>query len=549
MSNYPTEFLQNKLLVKGDFSGIQEFIFNTKSKGAAKTLKGKSFYIQILAELAIECIFTNTGITSDEELHTVYNGGGNFYLLIPQDKKKQLLNAEKRIHQDLRDEGIMLIISSIVYDPLMSYGENLQLLNAYAQEKALNRFQNLDENTFVKLFGAKQINLSTEDSWKKSADSLLNKTNNTYQKEKFGEKFQISEHLEMKENVNFQVPRWNDELIKKYKNSDNRYYNFLPSEEQNDVTKDKIITYSWLGEFANERTGTASLGILKIDLDNLGQIVRNKIKKIDDSKKLSIFLNDFFDKKIKELIETESFTINGYTEQYKNCLGIIFSGGDDSFLIGSWDAVFFFSILLKNKFDEYFKNITKLFPQIIEPLTYSAGLVFVPTTFPVSSFSNLAEEALEKAKGFPNKNALYVLDNVIDWQQWQDIEENTKKIIYNIQYNHVPKSILSRLKRTLDVYDTVNSQKFQMTTLTRLIYELKAETGNQEFTNLLKETYQKYLKCALLNSNKKNALLILPISARIAEFATRKKINDYGKRNETQQSSRFKNYSDDKKIR
>lgn len=36
---------QRKYLLKGDISGIQEFIFNVQSDGAAKTLKAKSYYV------------------------------------------------------------------------------------------------------------------------------------------------------------------------------------------------------------------------------------------------------------------------------------------------------------------------------------------------------------------------------------------------------------------------------------------------------------------------------------------------------------------------
>ena len=38
------------LLFCGDVSGIQSFIYNISNKSAMKSLKGRSFYIQLLAE-------------------------------------------------------------------------------------------------------------------------------------------------------------------------------------------------------------------------------------------------------------------------------------------------------------------------------------------------------------------------------------------------------------------------------------------------------------------------------------------------------------------
>lgn len=523
MTIYTTEFLQNKLLVKGDFSGIQEFIFNTKSKGAAKTLKGKSFYVQILAELAIECIFTNTSITSDKELHTVYNGGGNFYLLIPQDKKDQLIKAEKRIHQDLRDEGIMLIISSIMYDPLKSYGENLQLLNAYAQEKALNRFDDWECFFKAKTIKTKLDNkgnqiVDKEDFGKEIAEHLL-RSEQKYQVRKFDETFTLDKFSDWQNSVNFQVPKWTKELYDKYKHSD--YLKKLPDEEKLDFIIGNVISYNWLGYFAYERTGTDNLGILKLDLDGLGSIIR-EIQSIEENKLFSDLLKGFFEKKLKELIEKKEFKSRGDDYKYKDAISVIFAGGDDAFLVGSWDAIKDFSLLLKNEFDIFFKSKIKDLPFIKKSLSFSAGLIFVTSSYPVSSFSNLSEEAIENAKAYKNKNALNVFNYSIDWVQWSKAISQSEEIISGILYKKVPKSILSRLKKTNEVYGEISRNRYQLTTLTRLIYDLRSEKVDKLFIDSLKETYQDYLKNALLNDENKTEVLIIPISARLAEFSTRK---------------------------
>ena len=42
------------LLVSGDFSGIQDFIYTVPSKGALKSLRGRSFYLEIFMENYID---------------------------------------------------------------------------------------------------------------------------------------------------------------------------------------------------------------------------------------------------------------------------------------------------------------------------------------------------------------------------------------------------------------------------------------------------------------------------------------------------------------
>lgn len=68
------------LLVAIDISGIQSFIYNISSKGAAKALKGRSFYLQLLMDTIINEILYNLGYYRSNVL---YSSGGKAYLLLP----------------------------------------------------------------------------------------------------------------------------------------------------------------------------------------------------------------------------------------------------------------------------------------------------------------------------------------------------------------------------------------------------------------------------------------------------------------------------------
>lgn len=69
--------------LKCDISGIQSFIFNVPSNGAAKSLKSRSVYVQMIAEDCSKKLKDFFGKDNTKEL---YNGGGNFYLKISTDK-------------------------------------------------------------------------------------------------------------------------------------------------------------------------------------------------------------------------------------------------------------------------------------------------------------------------------------------------------------------------------------------------------------------------------------------------------------------------------
>ncbi len=64
----------------GDISGIQTFIYNITNKAAAKSLKGRSFYVQLLAESIAQEVLEASGCTL---INQVYAAGGKFYLLLP----------------------------------------------------------------------------------------------------------------------------------------------------------------------------------------------------------------------------------------------------------------------------------------------------------------------------------------------------------------------------------------------------------------------------------------------------------------------------------
>ncbi|MDH7513896.1 MAG: type III-A CRISPR-associated protein Cas10/Csm1 [Clostridiales bacterium] len=68
------------LLVGGDLSGIQDFIYSVTSERALKGLRGRSFYLQLLSEVVSRLILRTFDLT---EANLLYCGGGHFFILLP----------------------------------------------------------------------------------------------------------------------------------------------------------------------------------------------------------------------------------------------------------------------------------------------------------------------------------------------------------------------------------------------------------------------------------------------------------------------------------
>lgn len=99
------------LLVSGDISGIQDFIYTIPSKGALKTLRGRSLYIDLLLEEFIDEYLEQIGLS---RANVLYSGGGHFYILAPniEDTKKAIDKLQAKMNRWLMENiGINLYLA------------------------------------------------------------------------------------------------------------------------------------------------------------------------------------------------------------------------------------------------------------------------------------------------------------------------------------------------------------------------------------------------------------------------------------------------------
>ncbi len=86
------------LLVGGDLSGIQDFIYTITSRGAAGALRGRSFYLQLLTDAVMRHTLRELQLPMT---NVVYTGGGKFYLLARAGDAKQIEAIQRHISEVL----------------------------------------------------------------------------------------------------------------------------------------------------------------------------------------------------------------------------------------------------------------------------------------------------------------------------------------------------------------------------------------------------------------------------------------------------------------
>ena len=150
------------LLVKADMSGIQAYIYDIVSKGAAKNLKGRSFYVQLLSDAVLRYLLKEFDLP---QANIVYNSGGNFLLLVPNTagNKTKVDNLEKEIAKKLfaaHKTSIAVIIDFVevvAKDLIDGTQEITKILADKIDEKKKRKFANHIKNSYSSLFDAQDV--------------------------------------------------------------------------------------------------------------------------------------------------------------------------------------------------------------------------------------------------------------------------------------------------------------------------------------------------------------------------------------------------------
>ncbi|WP_448594329.1 type III-A CRISPR-associated protein Cas10/Csm1 [Thermoflexus hugenholtzii] len=114
------------LLVKGDVSGIQRFLYQVTGKGAARGLRGRSLYLQLLSEAVALFVLRRLRLPLTNLL---YSGGGHFLLLARPADETRLPEIRREVTRRLaafHGPFLALVLAAVPIRPHELHGEGLQ---------------------------------------------------------------------------------------------------------------------------------------------------------------------------------------------------------------------------------------------------------------------------------------------------------------------------------------------------------------------------------------------------------------------------------------
>ncbi|OUC09673.1 hypothetical protein RY27_01465 [Litorilinea aerophila] len=144
------------LLVGGDVSGVQEFIYTITASGATPSLRGRSFYLQLLTEAVARYVLRRLDLPIT---NLIYAGGGNFYLLARPGDLAHLTAIQREISRVLLQHHRGALYVAVAGLPLQGadffsgrISEAWGRLHEHIQQAKLRRFGELEPSELAQLF-------------------------------------------------------------------------------------------------------------------------------------------------------------------------------------------------------------------------------------------------------------------------------------------------------------------------------------------------------------------------------------------------------------
>lgn len=149
------------ILIGGDVSGVQEWLYTFGSTGAARSLRGRSFYLQLLSEIIAHYVLERLGLPM---ANLLYAGGGNFYILAPPQAAQTLLEIRREISRKLmkmHDGALYVALAHTSIEQAMLLGkDNKRVTEAWTtvsrklNRQKMRRFTELDQDEMASVIGA-----------------------------------------------------------------------------------------------------------------------------------------------------------------------------------------------------------------------------------------------------------------------------------------------------------------------------------------------------------------------------------------------------------
>lgn len=484
------------LLVSGDFPGVQNVLYSVSTQGAAKGLRGRSFFMQLVGDALVRRLLDELQLAWQ---NIIYSAGGNFILLAPYGAESRVQTIIDEVTESLLNLFAGDIGLSVAYEPILK--------DEFADERFSQRWQSLKQS----LTRAKQtpfINIvSQENGWRQLFEpgdimGLWEMDEVDSAQNAYGQFQQLADQLaenraaisySQRQPINAQawqqtlaqicrhwytLHNWDDVpqadasqkvyLLNETDFMSNGATGFrfvatlTPQMTQEDFSRLRErypeADARELGKVGGARTfellsddaeGIKRLGILRMDIDSLGDIFRDYLHPLTMTRysAASAAISLFFDGWLNNICgRFETY------EDYRH-LYIIYAGGDDLFIVGPWSFLPWVAEEIRNELRNYVNHN----PYI----TISAGIAVVGERYPLSRAAEYARASLDdKAKAYVHpttgyrKNAICFLGQVAHWDdEWPLVAEQRQDIV-DLVADGMPRALIQTLRQIYSEYLT-----------------------------------------------------------------------------------------------
>lgn len=424
------------LLVSMDVSGIQKFIYTITTSDALKTLRARSFYLEILMEHIIDQLLETLELS---RANLLYSGGGHCYLLAPDTE-----SVKQVIDKYLNELNEWL---------LAEYRTDLYIAGAYTECSA-NDFRNVPDGNYAAMFRRVSSGLSEKKLQRYTSEQIIrinHERADDYTREckvcrsishvgsnglcktcsairDFSKDILYSDFFLIKNNYDKGrdgLPLPGDYVVvsadeksaavtseegtaKKIYTKNSTYHGKVKASR---LYIGNYTTGDTFREFAEKGHGINRIGVLRADVDNLGQtfVTGFQPSTVFRTAVLSRQLSLFFKLYINEILNHPDYTFDGSKKESRNA-SIVYSGGDDVFIVGAWDDVIELSIDLRNRFSEFTEGA----------LTISGGIGIYQDSYPIHIIAEEVAEMEQRSKEAPGKDSVTVFeDHTYSWEAFQ----------------------------------------------------------------------------------------------------------------------------------
>ncbi|RLI82087.1 type III-A CRISPR-associated protein Cas10/Csm1 [Archaeoglobales archaeon] len=458
------------LLIRGDVSGIQEFISKITYTKALRFLKGRSFYLELLNMAAALRIVKELGIPLIQILSCA---AGNFLVVAPSNAANKMHEVAKKINRELLEKGIYIAIAwkEFEFDRAKQFSK---LIDEIEEEIRIKKARKYSELSYEEVFGLKM----GDECEICGRDAKLEKIELREEGKEFeacplcNEIYKLSKELVNLEGkwINVYIDNVPNHAVPilgigfSISNLEKADYAFkinstdFLSEIENTGLGFRFFNTqaadTRIDEIAKYSEGADCIGILKLDGDNMGEIfshgINNWWRKRGVNKDLMCparyatlsSLIELFYGYIVEIIclKGKFFTKKKAFEE--SGIYVIYSGGDDLFAVGPWNQIIDLAIKIREEYEEFTQNPN---------FTISAGIYVCEKKFPIYKSFQITVDALEDAKERfrdTGKDAISLFNEKIRFKDALKARELKEKFAYSI--NRASRSLLFAVANALN---------------------------------------------------------------------------------------------------